>query len=1069
MRSRALHRIELPDRLKAKLFGFRRALLVNTFRDAVVRLVLSAAVAFCALLLLDRFIATPSWLRLGLLLAVFGVASHAAIQFWFVTWRCRTPLRIAEFIRRYDPLFGDHLIGGLELAESAMEQARSEQLCEAALGQVADEAEKHDFHQALPPSPIRVMVVVLAALAVVTVGLSVSLPELVMSGARRLTNPFGTTPRFTFVSLSELPAERVVPRDEVSFWAVELSQDTRWSPRTASLSVGQSELSATVNATDETTRYKFEIPRLYETAVASLRVGDVTAELKLVPKLRPQIREIAARVRLPDYLRAALATDDLSVDVVNSTINIIEGGTVSLRATASSRLKHASIAGQPARVSGDRFSATLPRDVESVQLNWVDTDGLAAVEPMTIKIQRVADQAPRLAVESESIPARVLESRSLRFSVEAGDDFSLRRVGMEWSQGDEKDEQVLGQGRSEVTLSAVFQASTRAIHSGEVQLRFWAEDHLPGRPRVYSDPITMNVLSKDEHAVWIAGQFARWRQSAMDVRDRELNLFAQNRELAQATAEQRDEAWRAAVAEQARAEEFNGRQLKSLSAEGESLLRQAARNEEVDVEYVEQLAETIKSLEQMADSRMPRVAELLEQAAEEESQFAEMIDQESTQGNLPSEPKAGDAEQEQESTDASERVGLAGTTIMDTSKRKDKEQTAESEEDKLALAVEDQTELVAEFDAVAEELEALLGNMEGSTLVKRLKSVSRQQDRVAMRLSREIESTFGRETASHRDAEPASENESTPNAAQSSTQSLTDEVADSASRVRTVLDDLEAFCERRDIEHYASVLEEMKTARVLEQLKRLRTRVSTRPGTSIAMAEFWADNLDRWADDLVDPGEEEPESGPQNNASLPPSVVVEVLRILEGEVDLREQTRVAEQGRTTMADDKYMGEAVRLSEAQDLLRDRVDLVVDKIEGLPNGELNFAGEMEVLAAASAAMVDATKTLVSPETGPAAIAAQTEAIELLLRSRKITPEGDGGGGGSAGGGAGGETDEPAIALLGRGLNELAKARDSETLLSVGGQRADVPEKWRKGLDEYFNQLEQRTSRRSDGGRP
>ncbi len=42
-----------------------------------------------------------------------------------------------------------------------------------------------------------------------------------------------------------------------------------------------------------------------------------------------------------------------------------------------------------------------------------------------------------------------------------------------------------------------------------------------------------------------------------------------------------------------------------------------------------------------------------------------------------------------------------------------------------------------------------------------------------------------------------------------------------------------------------------------------------------------------------------------------------------------------------------------------------------------------------------MLEASVILEAPETGPTAIAAETEAIELLLQSKRINPKGGGGG--------------------------------------------------------------------------
>ena len=58
-------------------------------------------------------------------------------------------------------------------------------------------------------------------------------------------------------------------------------------------------------------------------------------------------------------------------------------------------------------------------------------------------------------------------------------------------------------------------------------------------------------------------------------------------------------------------------------------------------------------------------------------------------------------------------------------------------------AVTEQRDLLAEFEKVANELNTVLANMEGSTLVKRLKAASRQQYTIAGRINDRIEDSFG--------------------------------------------------------------------------------------------------------------------------------------------------------------------------------------------------------------------------------------------------------------------------------------------------------------------------------------
>ena len=185
---------------------------------------------------------------------------------------------------------------------------------------------------------------------------------------------------------------------------------------------------------------------------------------------------------------------------------------------------------------------------------------------------------------------------------------------------------------------------------------------------------------------------------------------------------------------------------------------------------------------------------------------------------------------------------------------------------------------------------------------------------------------------------------------------------------------------------------------------------------------------------------------------------MEVLKILEAEVNLREETRVAEQAKEGIKEDEHMSEAIRLSEVQDGLRDRVDQVIGRIEELPDGGANFGKEIALLSQVASVMADARDILVSPNTGKEAIAAETEAIELLLQCKRINPKGGGGGGGtSPGGGGQGDTQDAAIALLGRGSNEKEHREARVITQATGESSRSLPEEFRAGLDEYFNRWE------------
>ena len=133
-------------------------------------------------------------------------------------------------------------------------------------------------------------------------------------------------------------------------------------------------------------------------------------------------------------------------------------------------------------------------------------------------------------------------------------------------------------------------------------------------------------------------------------------------------------------------------------------------------------------------------------------------------------------------------------------------------------------------------------------------------------------------------------------------------------------------------------------------------------------------------------------------------------------------------------------------------------LADEISELPDGESAFAKEISLLTVVKGVMDEAATILEQPHTGPRAIAAESEAIELLLQAKRENPNGGGGGGGtSPGGGGSGTTTESAIAQIGRGDDRDATIEERDVEQSTGLSGRQIPEEFRTGLDEYFNTLE------------
>ncbi len=161
-----------------------------------------------------------------------------------------------------------------------------------------------------------------------------------------------------------------------------------------------------------------------------------------------------------------------------------------------------------------------------------------------------------------------------------------------------------------------------------------------------------------------------------------------------------------------------------------------------------------------------------------------------------------------------------------------------------------------------------------------------------------------------------------------------------------------------------------------------------------------------------------------------------------------------------MKAEEHKTQALKLSTSQKTIQERTEKVTQQIRELPDGEEQFPKEIMLLTMVAEVMGEAAEILDRPETGSPAIAAETEAIELLLRSKRINPKGGGGGGSSPGGGGTGSTIDSALALIGGGVNEKEVREDRGISQATGEAGPALPEEFRAGLDEYFNRLEKGT---------
>lgn len=1078
--------VEIPADLRRQLRSLRRRLWALHLADAACWATMGWATGFLLVFLSDRLWDTPPAVRLSLMTVAWVGVARVPWTVWRRVWKCRHPEDLARLLAKSDPRLGRPLLGVIELAASGSEQARSPALVVAAIRQVADQLRPRDLADSLPASRYRVRLAMAAVLVAMVGGLWLASAPASNNAWKRLAMPWADVPRFTFARLRPLPESLVVPHGEPFRLDLRLAAASSWRPPAAVLQIpGLGRLrSDRLDGAYPFGAYPFEVAGRIAPTRLAIRVGDFFDSVAVKPRLRPELREIELLVKLPSYLGRE---HEIREPIRGGTASVVRGSRFAVVATASRDLAMAAVNGQAVEVQGRHFRSPPARIPDgptdeasaSLRFRWQDRDGLGGADDFELSVLGIEDQPPSIRREGFPSQELVLDSDVVDFRLIVEDDFGVSRVGFEWETVDEDEpssgERLVGSGGPEQTrleLLAAFSPADLGIDAQPILIRPFAEDYLPGRGRVYAEPAVLRVVASERHAAWVSDRLRQWTRASVELRDRERSLHERNRELRQLDPSELDRPEvRLELRRQATEEQVGARRLRELVRDGEELLREAMRNPQSDPDTVGSLASTMGSLKEIAERRMPTVADLLKQASAARSDASDdqgddgprpkTADVEST---LRQRPDGSEPQNRQRADDADHdgpvppTLGLPTTMVAGPSSAEesaaDGPPSDGADERAVDRAVSEQRSLLEEFDQVAEELAAAIDGLEGSTFVKRLKAASRAQQ--------EIASTLGPLALSVHTA--PSPGEFTPVMRETLAQ-LQARQYEEARQMAELQSDLQAFFRRSLSPAHRSILLQMREEDPASSLRHLAEDLGRRIGLAIAETEFWSDTLDRWAEDLVPISESEDreeENAPA--AGLPPKLVLEVLRVLDGEVKLRTQTRVADQARQAIPAAEHRRSATRLSEQQKRLRDRIDRVVAALDAMADEESDFAGESALLSTVGKLMGEAARLLDAGETGPGTIAAETEVIETMLQSNRFNPSGGGGGGGgsSPGGGGTGTTDAEAIALIGLeadpGGSLAGRTDDSSARHTTAGTDEKLPEEFRGGLHQYFNRIEQ-----------
>ena len=1123
--------VGLPPRMQDALEQYRKRVWIIKLAEGTLAAIFGIMISYLVVFGLDRLFDTPTLLRgLILLTGMVGMVFFLPLKYYNWVWRHRSLEGIARLLQHKFPRFGDHVLGIVELASNRSDKSASPALVAAAMRQVDAEVAKHNLADAVPnPRHRRWAWAAGIPIILVVIGILV-IPATSRNTLARWLTPWRNVERYTFAQLEGNADRRVVAYAEPFDVETRLKEDSPWKPESGEARYADQ---TPIIAERDGASYKFQLPPQTKEGSVALRVGDARRSIPVEPKLRPALKDLTAKVQLPNYLQHQEPRID---DVRGGIVNLVKGSTATLEATTTRELSEATLNNRPQKVDGARVT-TEPIAVETtteMHLTWRDRFGLAAREPQVLRFEALNDEAPTVALSKLKNNQVVISNEVLAFEIQAADDFGVKRIGLEWegirnpihNPEPTSGEKIVSAGTptaDTLTVAATFSPKRESVKPQSLRLRAYVEDYLPNRERIYSSHLVLHVLTPSEHFKWLVGQMQLWTGAAKDVHDKELQLHQINRELRDLPPQALDDpAQRKRIQEQAAAERANAARLDSLVETGTELVQEAAKNEEFDAEQLEAWGDIIEQLDEIAGQRMPSVADLLSRAAEapgapaEPASAGEPTDSEaqggqaaqgqqsSTQGEpndsakvekygpdsiLPPEsldeipedpnkpgkgvsvnrskppqdgkpgftpanptPTVSDVESGfNKGEDAAEGQapqvvgGLRIPTTMlkgsgrDDEKSEDEETPAPQAADLVLEAVEEQQELLDAFAKLADEMSKLLVSFENSTFVKRLKAASRKQIDIAVDLNNLDSFGLDRTAALNN---------------QSDRERLAERETNESEAVSTIIQDMVAYSDRRPSPNYLRVLSEMQDALAPNQIQDIAKTINKNfVGQSTIEAEFWADTLDRWAEQLVDPRPDgpPPEGGMMELPNLPPEIVLEVLRIIDREIQLREETRELEQAKEAITADEYTERSIALYDTQITLTEDTREVAAQISLLPNAEERLIQQQLAKVTAAADVMDEVEDILAePDTGPKAIAAITEVIEILLQTCRIpnTPP---------------ITTAPpataaALMLMGIGDDTGTAFLENRSPRQATGKAGRVlPEEFRQGLDAYFNVLE------------
>ncbi|MGC6464303.1 MAG: hypothetical protein ACON5N_01850 [Akkermansiaceae bacterium] len=893
----------IPEELRKQLAEFQSHLWRIKVTEAVLAGIFGLVVSYLLVFLLERAFPIPATSRFVILLAGTSLSAIFA-PLWIRRWVFghKREDQIARLIAKKFPKLGDRLLGIIELQDQKeTREALSPELRAAAMAHVAAQAAKRDMGDALPNSRHKKLAIAVAmGFAVIALGVSIA-PKAGGNAFKRWLLPFSKTEHYTFTQFdtSKIPNPMVVPYDEPFTFSLPLSEDTDDRPAVAQAKYGDQDwITAEIG---EDGVYRFTFTGQQEQNQLSFKAGDATSSIRVEPETRPVVLGFEADVRLPDYLQL----DPRTVDVRTGSLTALEGSSVVFKGTfdrelTSGKARMTSLPREeeeqllpeddspelidpdtpieegdtltteaPAplpeprdlkmSVAGNTLTTepiTLDRFRAEIPFTWKDVKNLDGDTSFDLKIATTSDMAPFSYLQGVERNVIILAEETITFEVLNEDDFGLKSIGIEWrgeftqptDQEPAKGEMLLKKGiPSDTILSeeVIFSPQTHGIPPQKLLLSAYAEDYKPGRGRVYSEPIVIYILTREEHAQIVKAEFDRLINELEGVAAKEQANLDNNERLDKSNdaEELQGEETQKKLAESEKAEAENAEKMKDIAKKMEEIFKDAARNGNLDDKTMKEMADAMQNMKELGEQDMPEIEQKLNDAQNQKS-------------------------------------------------------TPEKTEQDLKEAIEKQKEAVKKMKETVEKANQANENFEASTFVVRLKRAASEEDGIAAAMIGAFEGSSSDEQFSLLGATPESDNMDPVH--QRLLDSLINQQKRTAGDIRWIQEDLGRFYARTKKPKHKEVHQAMEGFLIDVKLEKLRRLIADNQSfNSTRMAKHMSNKLKEWAKILEDAQNDEGGGGEGGGGGSQEEkdfeFMLKVMRMVQAEQDIRGRTRSLEQ------------------------------------------------------------------------------------------------------------------------------------------------------------------------------